>query len=57
MKTAQIIIVVLIALDLGVALVMHGKSYPRPINFWRQLFTDAIILGMLYWGGFFSAGG
>jgi hypothetical protein len=49
----QGIFLALAFVELCVFLGMHGK--PRPdFNAGAQLFDTALIVGLLYWGGFFS---
>ena len=50
----QIILVGLLLVELGMALAKHGE--PRESNFsvWNSLISDAIILGLLWWGGFWA---
>ena len=49
----QIIYLMIVAVGLGIALVLHGK--PRDgHSFWTQLISSVIALGLLYWGGFFD---
>jgi len=54
MGMAQIIVLALMLMDLSMALAKHGEPYPRPISFWRMFCSSAVILGLLYWGGFFA---
>ena len=53
MHTAAIIILILVFLELCCALAFHGKSKGN-WNAGATLFNEALIVGLLYWGGFFS---
>jgi hypothetical protein len=50
----QIIYIVFIGLSLGISLVQHGKTSERKENFWSTLLASALMIGLLYWGGFFN---
>ena len=50
----QIILVGLLAMSTGMYLAKHGEPRDDTYNFWYALLSDAIILGLLYWGGFFD---
>lgn len=53
MHNAAIIILILVFLELCCSLALHGK----PKGNWNAgatLFNEALIVGLLYWGGFFS---
>jgi len=54
MGIPQIIILVLYALGLGVALAKHGEAELEQISFFKRLFSVAIHLLLLWWGGFFD---
>lgn len=42
-------------MDLGMELAKHGEiKKEERHNFWKQLFSKVILLGLLYWGGFFN---
>jgi len=50
---AQILYLILTVFGLGITLAKHGE--PRdPYNFWGTLLSTAMLLGILYWGGFFD---
>ena len=51
----QIVYVGLIGLNIGAALVQHGKPRTGTHNVWAALTATAIIVPVLYAGGFFSA--
>ncbi len=53
MRWQQIVIIVLTAMDLGLALALHGKPKEGNFNFWTQLLADAVIIFLLASGGFF----
>ena len=49
----QIIYLVLTAVSLLLAANQHGKPRSNQ-NFWTSLVAFAIVLSILWWGGFFS---
>lgn len=49
----QIIFLVLISLDMGIAIAKH-KQPKNNYNIWDSLIGQLIILLLLYWGGFFN---
>lgn len=53
MKAPQIIMVVLIAMSLGIHLANHGEPKDGTYNFWLELISEAIMVSLLFWGGFF----
>lgn len=53
MTTPAIIILVLVFLDIVMAMALHGKPKGK-WNAGMTLLNEAIIVGLLYWGGFFS---
>jgi len=53
MGTPQIIIIILYATDLAYAVFSHGK--PRSdTNALSVFISEAIVIGLLLWGGFFK---
>ena len=50
----QIVYGCVLFLSLGVALAMHGKPRTGKQNFWMSLICEALIVGLLYAGGFFN---
>lgn len=53
MNAPQVVMIVIMVLGLFVTLKDHGK--PRtPENFWWALFGNAVMFGILYWGGFWE---
>lgn len=54
MGIPQIIYIILLAMNLGVALAKHGQPKNTNYNFVAQLIAVIIEAGVLYWGGFFS---
>lgn len=54
MGMPQIIILVLYVLGLGVSLADHGKCELKQESFFKRLFSTAIHLLLLWWGGFFD---
>lgn len=49
----QIIYLVLVIITLPLLVVLHGHSR-SDYNFWSELTSMAIQVGLLYWGGFFD---
>ena len=49
----QYVYLCLMLLGLGVVLAKHGEPQ-KNYNIWASLFADIIILGLLYFGGFFK---
>lgn len=54
MRIPQIIILVLYVLGLGMSLAEHGKVELKQESFFKRLFSVAIHLLLLWWGGFFD---
>lgn len=53
MSAPQIVMICLLAVEIGVALGKHGQ--PRePYNFLFNLISVGILVGLLWWGGFWS---
>lgn len=50
----QITYIVLIAIGMTKALVLHGQPQKTKHNFWASLIASAILIFILYCGGFFS---
>jgi len=50
----QIIWFVLTFLGLGVSMSKHGEPKSGENNFFVDLLCTALVLGLLYWGGFFG---
>lgn len=50
----QLLIVALMALELGIHLGLHGKPKEGRYNFGYALISVAITISLLLWGGFFS---
>jgi hypothetical protein len=50
----QIVLLVIIVLADGMALALHGKPKTGDHNFWSSILSTAIMLTLLYYGGFFS---
>lgn len=51
----QIIFLALTFISSGIYLAKHGEPKTGAYNFGISLLSDAIVLGLLYWGGFFTA--
>jgi hypothetical protein len=48
----QITMIVLYALNLGIAMALHGKPKTGENNFWVQFIAINISAALLYYGGF-----
>lgn len=53
MNAPQIILLVLIAMDVGIKIANHGKRRTA-YNAWFALADLALFLALLNWGGFFD---
>ena len=54
MHAPQIILIVILALDLGLIMAKHGEEKKGEHNFFVNLFSTAVMVGLLIWGGFFD---
>lgn len=54
MNAPQIIYLSIIAARLLYSSHKHGQQLRLTENFWIALTAQGIIIGLLYWGGFFS---
>jgi hypothetical protein len=54
MDWPQITYIALIASGLTKALILHGQPQKPKHNFWASLIASAILIFILYSGGFFS---
>lgn len=53
MGAPQIILIILLSVDLLLVANKHGK--PREnYNVWTVIFSTALFIGLLLWGGFFK---
>lgn len=52
--TAQIILLTLFLISLLINANQHGKPKTGNYNFWYPAISLTIMLGLLYWGGFFD---
>ena len=50
----QLLILALLLVGTGVQLAKHGEPRGGKHSFWVALISDAILIGLLYWGGFFT---
>lgn len=50
----QAIMLVFLLLDVGVHLARNGEPRKYPYSFGAALANFAIVMALLYWGGFFS---
>lgn len=55
MNAPQGIVLFLIGLSVFLNLIKHGEKKQSEWNFHTSLISAAILLGLLYWGGFFGA--
>ena len=53
MNAPQIIILVIVFVGLLIASRQHGKPKEGTHNFWVDLLSNAILILLLWWGGFF----
>ena len=56
MSTPAMIYLALTFIAIGAQIHLHGKPYKGNHHFGGWLFGKALFVGLLYWGGFFSAG-
>ena len=50
----QLIVLILMAMNLGMALVKHGEPTNMKYNVLTSFLGNVITIGLLYWGGFFD---
>jgi hypothetical protein len=50
---AKIILIALMTISLGMSISDHGKKRKRQ-NGWSSLVSYGLIMGLLYWSGFFD---
>lgn len=50
----QLLFLALIVSGLTIDATKHGKPYTKTENVWVSLLAALILLGLLYWGGFFT---
>lgn len=50
----QIIYITLAAMGLGIDLIKHGETKSGKHNVVTTLIAQILVLGLLYWGGFFK---
>lgn len=55
MRAPQIILIVLYGISLLYSAYFHGKPKDGRHSFWSNLIGVAIIISLLWWGGFFNA--
>ncbi len=53
MKAPQIIMIVIMAMNLGINLVKHGELKDETYSFPISLVSTVVNVGLLIWGGFF----
>ena len=51
--TSQLILLGLLVLNISITLAKHGEPQPKH-NFWSTFVSTLIIVGLLYWSGFFN---
>jgi hypothetical protein len=49
----QLIFLALIVLNLGIVMAKNGQPRSGKHSFVANLIADGLLLGLLYWGGFF----
>jgi hypothetical protein len=54
MGIPQLIVIVLYVLGLGISMAKHGQPIDANHSFFLKLFSTAVMLGLLIWGGFFK---
>jgi hypothetical protein len=54
MNAPQIVMIILMALEVGVSLALNGKARRENYSFWVKLGDTAILVGVLMWGGFWK---
>lgn len=54
MRAPQIIMIALFAINLCLNAYLHGKPREGKYSFWTTLIGQAMKVGLLLWGGFFS---
>ena len=54
MKAPQIIMLVLIAMDIGIHLAKNGQPRTDCYNVYWELFGKGLLAALLWWGGFFN---
>ena len=54
MRWPQITVIVIMAINLGINLVMHGKPKKEDYNFFKECINDAILIVLLIYGGFWT---
>lgn len=54
MSWQQIVIIVLNAMDLGMAAIKHGERREGKYSFWSTLIVNGFIVWVLYSAGFFN---
>jgi len=54
MGMPQIILIILYCLSLGIAMSKHGQPEEGKYNFFYNLISTGIMIGLLIWGGFFN---
>ena len=54
MGLPECLLIAMLFMDVGAAAVKHGEPKKDTYNVWVSLIGAAIIIGLTYWGGFFS---
>ena len=54
MGIPQCIFIVLVCMGLGMSLAKHGETETETVSFWKALYGKAVLLALLWWGGFFN---
>lgn len=50
----QVVFLAMTLVGLGIALQRHGQPRTGTESIWGSLIGQAIVLGLMYWGGFFD---
>ena len=54
MKAPQIIMIVWMAINLVLQMILNGETTEQKHSFGSQLIGTLILVGILYWGGFWN---
>ena len=54
MHAPQIIVLVLYSITIGIEMAQHGETYVTKHNVFITMIGVVMMLGLLWWGGFFS---
>lgn len=54
MNAPQVVMIVMLSINFAVNLIKHGEPEKGKHNVFTSLFSIAITVGLLYWGGFWG---